>query len=83
VPDNFQINTAALHEPRLAIFGGPDGLDLYRRLFAQVSLLTGHKPIILAESMPPQHPELTEIAAGYSYEQVSEQDFIQLFKPKV
>ncbi len=33
VPDNFQINPAAMREPRLAIFGGPDGIT---RDFIQV-----------------------------------------------
>lgn len=79
VPDNFQINTAALHEPRLAIFGGADGLDLYRTLFAQVRS-AGSKPrYILTESMPPQHPELTAIAKSSGYRLLTENDFIQVF----
>lgn len=79
VPDNFQINLAALHEPRVAIFGGPDGLDLYRKLFTQIDTL-GLKPgYILAESLPPQHGELAAIASAYGYHQQIEDDFIQLF----
>jgi release factor glutamine methyltransferase len=81
VPDDFQVNTAALHEPRLAIFGGPDGLDVYRKLFEQISSSTAHKPKLLTESLPPQHPELARIAANHGYAQANEQDFIQLFSP--
>ncbi len=35
-----ELNTLAVikHEPRLALDGGPDGLDLFRRLFAQMPL---------------------------------------------
>jgi release factor glutamine methyltransferase len=79
VPDSFQINTAALHEPRLAIFGGPDGLDLYRTLFAQAEAATQKPRHILTESMPPQHEELTAIAIAHGYRIQVEADFIQLF----
>jgi release factor glutamine methyltransferase len=81
VPDDFQVNTAALHEPRLAIFGGQDGLDVYRQLFEQISASTTPKPKLLSESLPPQHPELARIAADHGYTQTDEQDFIQLFTP--
>jgi len=79
VPDSFQINPAALQEPRLAIFGGPDGLDVYRKLFKQVGALA-HKPLyILTEALPPQHSQLAEIADIAGYRQADRQDFIQLF----
>lgn len=80
VPDNFQINTAALHEPRLAIFGGPDGLDLYRILFAQVRSADSKPRYILTESMPPQHTELAAIAMSSGYRLLREDDFIQVFE---
>lgn len=80
VPDDYQINTAALHEPRLAIFGGPDGLNLYRRLFEQLETL--HAAVVLTESLPLQHTELTAIAIQHNYQQVQEEDFIQVFEKK-
>lgn len=79
VPDNYQINKAASYEPRMAIFGGPDGLELYRRLFAQISNLAAKPSFILAESIPFQHPALREIALRVGYLQQAEIDFIQLF----
>lgn len=80
VPDDFQINTAAGHEPRIAIFGGSDGLDLYRELFKQLKNIA-HKPLyILCESLPPQHSGLQQIAAANGYQQAQRQDFIQVFK---
>lgn len=78
VPDSFQINQAATHEPRLAIFGGSDGLDLYRKLFNQLSVLPTVQQV-LTESLPPQHPELTAIAQSAGWQSTAEQDFIQLF----
>jgi len=79
VPDNFQINTAATHEPRHALYGGADGLDLYREIFGQIATLETKPVYILAESLPPQHEVLTAIAhdAGYALRQTN--DFIQLF----
>ncbi len=81
VPDNFQINTAATHEPRHALFGGPDGLDLYREMFAQISTLARKPDYILTESLPPQHETLIGIAeeVGYCLQQTD--DFIQCFQP--
>jgi release factor glutamine methyltransferase len=79
VPDDFHINSAAMHEPKTAIFGGPDGLDHYRHLFEQTDSLDTKPSYILTESLPPQHPDLADIAAAYGYTQQAEDDFIQLF----
>jgi release factor glutamine methyltransferase len=80
VPDNFQINTAASHEPRLAIFGGPDGLDVYRKLFAQAAALPVPPRYILTEALPPQHETLALLAARHGYLMEKEDDFIQAFR---
>lgn len=79
VPDGFHINLAATHEPRLAIFGGLDGLDVYRHLFDQVKKLKLKPLYILTEALPPQHDELAALAAasGYKVDQVD--GFVQAF----
>lgn len=79
VPDSFTINPAAMREPKSAIFGGADGLDLYRRLFDQLKNNTDKPLYILSEALPPQHLQLEEIAAGAGYKLIKSQDFIQLF----
>ena len=79
VPDHFQINQAATHEPHKAIFGGHDGLDLYRRLFEQIASLHITPQYILTESLPPQHPQLSIIAKAAGYTLRSADDFIQCF----
>ena len=81
VPENYQINLAASLEPRLAIFGGLDGLDIYRKLFNQLKIV-GQKPLyILTESLPPQHATLEQIAKDAGYKQLQADDFIQVFTP--
>ena len=82
VPDHYQINQAAAMEPRIAIFGGPDGLDLYRRLFSELYSVNYPK-FVLTESLPFQHTELTNIAAQNGYTQIQEEDFIQMFDAKL
>lgn len=79
VPDDFQINTAAMHEPRVAIFGGKDGLDLYRKLFQQIKSRTYKPSYVLTEALPPQHGTLADIARGAGYSLEQSEDFIQLF----
>jgi release factor glutamine methyltransferase len=80
VPEKFEINQAAMNEPRLAIFGGEDGLKLYKQLFEQIIDSTV-KPIYLCcESLPFQHKVLKAIAKQADYKQLKEADFIQIFE---
>lgn len=81
VPDSFQINPAAMREPRLAIFGGPDGLDLYRKLFTQCEALPAKPRFVLTEALPMQHAALTAIAGEHRFKLTRIEDFIQLFQP--
>ncbi len=79
VPDGHTINQAAMQEPKIAIFGGPDGLGLYRRMFAQIKEYALAPRLILTESLPFQHLELSNIAAAHGYKLQKEDDFIQAF----
>jgi methylase of polypeptide subunit release factors len=65
-------------EPKIAIFGGEDGLSVYCKLFEQLS---GHNrpKHVLTESMPPQHAKLAKIALKAGYQLVDTDDFIQVF----
>lgn len=80
VPDNHTINQAAMQEPSVAIFGGPDGLDLYRALFLQAAQLHHQAAYILTESLPFQHEALHDIARAQGYKLITSEDFIQVFK---
>ena len=81
VPDRWEINQAAMAEPRIAIFGGADGLDIYRKLFHQLARFTWKPRYILTESLPPQHENLAQIAHGHGYRLLKTQDFIQVYTP--
>lgn len=80
VPDGYQVNEAAGHEPRIALFGGKDGLDLYHELFNQVSSLKKQPLYILSESFPSQHTQMRSMASEAGYETISENDFILVQK---
>ncbi len=79
VPDSFKVNRAALHEPKLALYGGTDGLNVYRKLFTSTALEQIQPSHILTEALPPQHEELAAIAAAARYELSQSDDFIQVF----
>jgi release factor glutamine methyltransferase len=79
VPDSFPINSSAKLEPKLAIFGGINGLDLYSQLFAQIADLTSKPNHVITESFPNQHPILKSIAERAGYKCLATNDFIQLF----
>jgi release factor glutamine methyltransferase len=76
VPTNFKINLAASHEPGFAIFGGKDGLVYYRLLFNNLPETT---KLVLTESLPPQHEELTKIAKDAGFRPIKNRDLIHVF----
>lgn len=79
VPNSHTINQAAMFEPRLAIFGGPDGLDLYRKFFQQINSLPNKPHFVLTESLPSQHKTLASIANQHGFVLLKTDDFIQVY----
>jgi release factor glutamine methyltransferase len=79
VPDDFPINKAAAHEPRTALFGGTDGLDVYRALFTQLHSSASRPTFVITESLPSQHDSLAKIAHDADFHLQLTQDFVQLF----
>lgn len=83
VPDRYSINKAAEHEPKHAIFGGKDGLNLYRRFWEQIARLCRKPFLVLTESLPMQHNGMLDLARQANFELRSSQNFIQVFGPTV
>ena len=79
VPDDYKINLAAAMEPRQAIFGGKDGLDLYRQLFDKINRGDVRVQYVFTESLPLQHNGLESIARKAGFKLQKSDDFIQMF----
>jgi release factor glutamine methyltransferase len=80
VPEHVRLNKAAKHEPQQAIFSGPDGLDHYKRFWAQAEALP-HKPgLIITESLPSRHHTNALLARAAGYYLVEHQGFAQAFQ---
>lgn len=79
VPNDYVVNKSAQFEPKIALFAGSDGLDLYRKLFEQANIRSHGPLLILTESLPGQHNSLRSIAEHNGYCLVQTEDFIQVF----
>lgn len=82
VPEDYPINKAAAHEPKLALYSGKDGLNHYREMFAQLETLRLESSYIITEALEAQHNELENIAQIYSYTQAYKAGLAQCFFPQ-
>jgi release factor glutamine methyltransferase len=79
VPEQYPINTAASHEPALALFSGKDGLNHYARLFAQAHALTVAPSYMVTECLMEQQDSLSTLAQQSGYQMVQTDGLAQLF----
>lgn len=79
VPEQYPINTAASHEPALALFSGKDGLDHYTRLFAQAHALPVAPSYIVTECLMEQQDSLSTLAQQSGYQVIQTDGLAQLF----
>lgn len=79
VLEDYTVNKAAHYEPKLALYAGSDGLDLYRDLFSAVDNAAAKPLAILTESLTSQHSGLSELAADHGYTLARTDGLGQLF----
>ncbi len=63
-------------EPAVALFGGADGLALYRRFFAAATDHLAAGGLAILEADPWQHPPLIELAKAHGFEPIEPDYFI-------
>jgi release factor glutamine methyltransferase len=80
VPDDYAIDKSTTYEPEIALFGGKDGLNIYRKLFKQVQNRSSRPLLIITESFPFQHQKLRQIAKNAHYTEEKTNDFVQVFR---
>ncbi|NDC22364.1 peptide chain release factor N(5)-glutamine methyltransferase [bacterium] len=80
VPDDYPINRPAQHEPKLALFGGLDGLDVYRKLATQLQKRQKKPLFLLIESLELQHLEISNIFTPLGYKLQKTRGLVQLYK---
>lgn len=67
VPTGYPVNLAAQKEPPLALFGGEDGMNLYRDFWIQISNLKNKPRYIITESLLHQHVINSNLANSQGY----------------
>ncbi|HUD06988.1 MAG TPA: HemK/PrmC family methyltransferase [Candidatus Saccharimonadales bacterium] len=77
VPDAYPLSPTLEYEPSNALRGGKDGLELYRKLWAQIG--QQKSKYVMCESLDQQHPDLCSLAKSYGYKLVEQLSLVQLF----
>ncbi len=80
VPQNYPVNEATKHEPKIALFSGADGLVHYRTLFKQLQTKFYGNPIILAEALLNQQSKLKKIAEESGWKFIRKNGLALLFE---
>ena len=79
VPE-FLSNNNLSFEPRLALFGGKDGLEIYNKFWKQVFDLDNKPKYILTESLKSQHNDLKKLAINSGYHPTNTLGLVQMYK---
>jgi release factor glutamine methyltransferase len=79
VPTKLEVSKDVGFEPKMALFSGDDGLDLYKIFWAKLSELSNPPKLVLTESLKSQHSEMVKIAKSNGYRLSKTLGLVQLF----
>jgi release factor glutamine methyltransferase len=80
VPINYKVNIDTSYEPKMALFSGVDGLDLYAQMWNQLNSFA-HKPeFVFTESLISQHDNLEGLAITADYQLVDKEGLVQVYR---
>ncbi len=80
VPSLDDLNADAKHEPKVALLGGKQGLDLYKCFFAQVPSHLQPRGYVIIESDPWQQSDLNDLAKKAGLTLIKQGYFISCFQ---
>lgn len=81
VPDGLITSPEIELEPKTALFGGENGMDVYENLWAQISTSSYPPKFILTESLESEHSHMNTLAAKSGYGLMRTEGLIQQFQP--
>jgi release factor glutamine methyltransferase len=82
VPDGLITSPEIETEPKIALFAGEDGLEVYRKFWNQVEKLTKKPKTIALESLESQHMIMAGLAQKSEYILTKTQGLAQLYTSK-
>lgn len=80
LPTNPDLNEEAKHEPDVALIGGDDGLDIYRRFLPQAEQHLEPGGLLVVESDPWQQPDLEALAKAHGLKLIEQTYFVSAFR---
>lgn len=79
VPNNYPVNTPTMFEPKLALYAGEDGMDLYREFWQELRSSAKKPATILTEALTEQHNTQMQLAALAGYKLLDTDGLVQAF----
>lgn len=80
--DDDELLPEVKNEPKVALLGGKDGLELYRKFFEQIPKRLAKNGFVFIESDPWQHPDLIKIAGSVDLKPIEQDYFVLGFSNK-
>jgi release factor glutamine methyltransferase len=79
IPNEYKVSSDVLAEPKIALFSGPSGLALIKKLLSQCHRGLNPGGLIIIESLPFQHSETIKLAHNNGLVLVDSYGLVQAF----